>query len=194
MPGFQRSAVRISAQHPCCQSLSDANVSMLIPLSFFTYRSLSIIDACLLNESLLGTHADWELWAAPLTWGTPLCACAWDIVMCRGAVWSQAGECTGWPGRSFLFLQSGPSLIICFQACNISLHPFHPGTGGHFRHDRFKIKLGNELPVGIKNSASQMLFDVFRGARWVWKVLGDYALIAKAVWLGDLNIASIYIS
>lgn len=51
-----------------------------------------------------------------------------------------------------------------FQACNISLFN-SPGTGDHLRRDSFKTKLGNELPLGIKNSASQMVFGVFRETR-----------------------------
>lgn len=51
-------------------------------------------------------------------------AIAGDVVMFWGAVGSQGGECTDWPGRYLLFLQSDPSLILHCQACNISLHPF----------------------------------------------------------------------
>lgn len=92
--------------------------------------------------------------------------------MCWGAVWNQGGECTDWPGRSLLLLQSDPSLILYCQACNISLHPFQlPRHRGLLRRDRFKMKLGNEHPLGVQNSASQMLFGVFRVYEMCWVIM-----------------------
>lgn len=91
-----------------------------------------------------------------------------EVLWCAGELFG-ATVVSALTGLAGLFCSCTPSLILYCQACNVSLHPFQlPRDRGLLRHDEFKIKLRNEHPLGIQNSASQMLFSVLRVYEMCW--------------------------